>query len=216
MNAAGLRKLLELWQTLNVDGICRFTIPSHQAFSILNFFRDTADQNFCATIADAAGVQTNLDALSDAAIDAQLLSLASDFRTQFLIGGLQRDGGGTITGANSFRFYPNLFDSSLKDLVDALDASPFSLTVQYDLALDDELDAALSGDYLLNGIAIGAMIVWVAIAMGSSDQIQSGSLMGLASVLTVLLSTAAGFGICSAYGVPVNPVSPGNPPGAAT
>ena len=169
---------------------------------VLTFF--TNPRNFF-DLGDLNLIRDNFTNVPD--LEAELQALADDRdRTWTIIGGVVK---GSPTTARALRVYFRNGDMFWQSNVLGQLTLPagYTLTSEYDASFDDELAAGLEGDFVLNGVAYVLMIVWVAVTIGGVHKVHGMVLVGLAAVLCVLVSTIAGFGLASAFGVPFNTVA---------
>lgn len=186
---------------------------SRSVGSILSFFADRASvaEFHCDALANRTGIRQELEALDDEQTRTMALQFANEYKgyVQFVIGGATFGEDGSYVSATAIAAYFQNADAQWhKAVLGNGSVNGYTVHARYSGSIGDELNAAIGGDYATNAIAYAIMFVWVAITIGGVHPTQGMPLVGLAAVLTVLLSTAAGFGLCLGFGVEFTTITP--------
>lgn len=247
---AGLVKLMELWAVSIQTGAGAQFCDAYAQASIFGYFKNTeavanptntaavAAQHVCPTSSDFAAVEAVIGAMTDAAVEAKLLSLLltevvadadgrvpmaqfSARRTHRYLIGTPTCGSGSCaatapaTGAAAMRFFVkgmNEWDTAkFEDWVDGLVAGSdgiWTVTVEHRSSSGKEMGATMAEATVPIIVGYLLMVVWVSVTMGGTHSVTGMVLVGLGSVGTIFLSVAAGFGVASACGVVLNVLSP--------
>lgn len=112
------------------------------------------------------------------------------------------------TGANALRVYLDRLNEDGLDRVLAEADGTFRITAEFDSSLGEELFKSINAGYLPNGIGYSLMLTWMCMTIGGLHKLKGMPLVGMGCIATVLLSTAAGFGLCLAFGVKFTPITP--------
>jgi len=177
-------------------------------------------------------IKAVVDSMSDAEVNAKLLSLLQTYTitedqlltpwaqvktrrfNEDVIGGTTCGAGvectddAPATGAKVLRVYLEWFSEKAHTRIMAEDDSVFIVTSEFENTLGSELDKSISAGYLPNSIGYSLLSIWAMISIGGVHKVKGMSLVGLGCICTVLLSTAAGFGLCLAFGIKFTPITP--------
>lgn len=83
-----------------------------------------------------------------------------------------------------------------------------TLLMTHPIPKGTELGKSINGGYVPNAIGYTLMLTWLTLSIGGLHKVKGMPLVGLGCIATVLLSTAAGFGLCLGFGVKFNPIVP--------